>query len=59
MVKDKSNELNRYIADMDEFKRRKDNFDALNNKLTELKNAILPEFNTCENIYEFNKQLDE
>lgn len=58
-IQDKSDALNRYIADMDEFKRRKDNFDALNNKLTELKNAILPEFNTCENIDELNKQLDE
>lgn len=59
MVKDKSDELNRYIADMDEFKRRKSNFDELNNKIAELKNAILPEFNTCENIDELNKQLDE
>lgn len=59
MVKDKSDELNRYIADMDEFKRRKSNFDELSNKIAELKNAVLPEITTCENTDDLSRQLDE
>lgn len=59
MVKDKSDELNRYIADMDEFKRRKSNFDELSNKIAELKNAVLPEITTCENMDDLSRQLDE
>lgn len=59
MVKDKSDELNRYIADMNEFKRRKSNFDELSNKTAELKNAVLPEITTCENMDDLSRQLDE
>lgn len=59
MVKDKSDELNRYIADMNEFKRRKSNFDELSNKIAELKNAVLPEITTCENMDDLSRQLDE